>query len=153
MALAALPPPRRLDWVHLIKDAALAALVALVLAIPLVGFQAIEVNAALTIRTRFDWVAIGVAAVFVGRLLLRVVQAVRPIHATKARRAWLMDRRWSKKFAWLCVAAPLTLPFLPPSSAHIVGPPTSAAIFAMSGLGPHPVGGPARPPESGLFRV
>ena len=135
MALAALPPPRRLDWVHLIRDAALAALVALVLAIPLVGFQAIEVNAALTIRTRFDWVAIGVAAVFVGRLLLRVVQAVRPIHATKARRAWLMDRRWSKIFAWLCVAAAVTLPFLPLSSAYIVGLATSAAIYVMLGWG------------------
>ena len=135
MALAALPPPRRLDWVLLLKDATLAALVALVLAIPLVGFQAVEVNAALTIRARFHWVAIGVAAVFAGRLMLRLVQVVWPIHATKARPSLTIDRGWSKIFAWLCVAAAVTLPFLPLSSAYIVSLATSAAIYVMLGWG------------------
>jgi branched-chain amino acid transport system permease protein len=135
MALAALPPPERLDWAHLLKDATLAALVALLLAIPLVGFQAIEVNAALTIRTRFGWVAIGVAVVFAGRLSLRVVQELWPIHATRARRPWLIDRRWSKIFAWLCVAAAVALPFLPLSSGYVVGLATSAAIYVMLGWG------------------
>jgi len=53
MAVEALPPPRRLDWAPRLKDAALAAAVALVLAVPLVGFQAVESNATLGIRTRF----------------------------------------------------------------------------------------------------
>jgi len=137
MALAALPPPRRLDGGHLIKDAALAALVALVLAIPLVGFQAVEVNAALTIRTRFDWMAIGVAAVFAGRLLLRVAQALRPVRTGEARARWLptVDRRRSALLAWLGIAVAIALPFLPFSSRYVVDLATLTAIYVMLGWG------------------
>ncbi len=137
MAPAALPPPRRLDWGHLIKDAALAALAALVLAIPLVGFQAVEVNAALTIRTRFDWVAIGVAAVFAGRLLLGVAQALRPVRAGEARARSLLalDRQRSALLAWLGVAVAIALPFLPFSSRYVVDLATLAAIYVMLGWG------------------
>ena len=76
MAVAA-PPARRVEAGGPLKDAALAALVALVLAIPLVGLQTVEINTALTIRTRFAWVAVGVAAVFAGRLLLRLAWQAR----------------------------------------------------------------------------
>nr|MDQ2694046.1 DUF3382 domain-containing protein [Pseudomonadota bacterium] len=60
---------------ELLKDAALAAVVALALAVPLVGFGTVDRPGGLGIATRFDWVAAGVAAVFVGRLLLRLVLA------------------------------------------------------------------------------
>jgi branched-chain amino acid transport system permease protein len=137
MALAALPPPRRLDWVLLLKDAALAALVALVLAIPLVGFQAVEVNAALTIRTRFDWVAIGVAAVFSGRLLLRVAYLLAAAQAGTARRPAriILDRRRSALLAGLGVVLALALPMLPFSSRYVVDLATTVMIYVMLGWG------------------
>ncbi|HKW52555.1 MAG TPA: high-affinity branched-chain amino acid ABC transporter permease LivM [Stellaceae bacterium] len=135
MAPAALP--RRLDWPHLIKDAALAALVALVLAIPFVGFQAIEVNAALAIRTRWDWVAIGVAAVFAGRLLLRVAQVFRASRHKPGERALRMvrDGRRAAALAWLGVAVAFALPFLPFSSRYLVDLATLTLIYVMLGWG------------------
>src|SRR6201984_3884279 len=61
-----------LDWAAHLKDAVLAALVAVLLALPLVGLQTYDIGGgALGIRTHFDWVAIAGAAVFAGRLALR----------------------------------------------------------------------------------
>ena len=62
-------------WTPLLKDAVLAALVAVLLALPLVGLQTYDIGGgALGIRTHFDWVAVAGAAVFAGRLALRVLQ-------------------------------------------------------------------------------
>jgi branched-chain amino acid transport system permease protein len=134
MAPAALP--RRLDWPLLIKDAALAASVALVLAIPLVGFQSIEVNAALTSRTRWGWVAIGVAAVFGGRLLLRIAQAFRRSRPGQAKRSvHVIGDRYAMPLTWLGIAAAVALPFLPFSSRYIVDLATLALIYVMLGWG------------------
>src|SRR3546814_20898679 len=69
MASAAEPAPR-VDIGAAVKEAALAALVALGLALPLVGFRMVERLGGLGIDTRFDWVVVAVAAVFCGRLLL-----------------------------------------------------------------------------------
>ncbi|HEX7970390.1 MAG TPA: high-affinity branched-chain amino acid ABC transporter permease LivM [Stellaceae bacterium] len=136
MALAAMPP-RRLDWRHLVKDAALAAMVALVLAVPLVGFQTVEVNAALTIRTRFDWVAIGVAAVFAGRLLLVLAQALWPVRGrvTSRRAPIVLDRRRTALLAALGLALSVALPFLPFSSRYVVDLATTVVIYVMLGWG------------------
>jgi branched-chain amino acid transport system permease protein len=137
MTPAALPPVRRLDWAHLIKDAALAALVTLLLAIPLVGFQAVEVNAALTIRTRFVWVAIGVAAVFAGRLSLRVAHALTVARPDAARRPAriILDRRRSAQLAGLGIVLAVALPFLPFSSRYVVDLATTVMIYVMLGWG------------------
>src|SRR5271170_6323483 len=53
-----------------LREAGLAAIVAAALALPLVGLQTVERNGAVVVQTRFGWVAIGVAAAFVGRLVL-----------------------------------------------------------------------------------
>ena len=58
----------RVFWIPLLKDAVLAALVAVLLALPLVGLQTYDIGGgALGIRTHFDWVLIAGAAVFAGR--------------------------------------------------------------------------------------
>ena len=63
----------RRDWAAYLKDAVLAALVAALLALPLMGLQTYDIGGgALGIRTPFDWVAITAAAVFAGRLALRL---------------------------------------------------------------------------------
>src|SRR5271165_693672 len=60
-------------WAAPLKDAMLAALVATLLALPLVGLQTYDIGGgALGIRTHFDWVAIAAAAVFAGRLAMRL---------------------------------------------------------------------------------
>jgi branched-chain amino acid transport system permease protein len=51
-------------------DAALAGLVTLVLAVPLIGLETIDQPGGLGIGTRWDWVAWAVGLVFLGRLVL-----------------------------------------------------------------------------------
>ena len=63
------------DWAPLLKDAVIAAVVATLLALPLVGVETYDVGGgALGIRTHFDRVAIAAAAVFLGRLALQIRQ-------------------------------------------------------------------------------
>jgi branched-chain amino acid transport system permease protein len=134
MAVEALPPARRVLWGPVLKDAALAAAVALALAIPLVGFQTVETNATLGIRTRFDWVAIGVAAVFLGRLgfsLLGALRAALPALPS----APALDHRASVVLGVLGIAFALTLPILPFSSRYLVDLATTVIIYVMLGWG------------------
>jgi branched-chain amino acid transport system permease protein len=138
MTLAALPKARRVEWTAMLKDAALAALVALVLAVPLAGLQAVESNAALTIRTRFSWVVLAVAIVFAGRLLLRLVWAARLEQAGALWRralAPLHGAGRSRTLAALALALVLVLPFLPFSSTYLVGIATFVMIYVLLGWG------------------
>ena len=73
---AAKPP---VFWAPLLKDAVVAGLIAVLLALPLVGLQTYDVGGgALGIRTHFDWVAIAGAGVFCGRLGLRLLHQLYP---------------------------------------------------------------------------
>jgi branched-chain amino acid transport system permease protein len=134
MAAEVLPLAPRLSWRVMLKDAALAAAVALALAIPLVGFQTVETNATLGIRTRFDWVAIGVAAVFLGRFLLLLLGAARaalpPLPALPA-----LGHRGSMILASFGILFALALPFLPFSSRYLVDLGTTVIIYVMLGWG------------------
>src|SRR5581483_2135181 len=69
-----------------LKEAGLAAIVAFALALPLVGFETADEGGSVVVRTRFDWVAIGVAAVFVGRLVLALWPAEWKLHQKRERR-------------------------------------------------------------------
>ena len=53
-----------------LKDSAFAAFIALILAIPLVGFDTNQGNVGTVLGTRFSWVAMPSLVVFFGRLLL-----------------------------------------------------------------------------------
>lgn len=130
-------PARRVEGMQLLKEATLAALVALALAIPLIGFQTIEVNAALGIRTRFGWVAAGVAAVFAGRLMLGLARGLwrSEWSAGLKRHAVTLDRRQTAGLAALGVAFALALPFLPFSSGYLIGVATTVVIYVMLGWG------------------
>jgi branched-chain amino acid transport system permease protein len=133
MALAT-PPARRVELPKLLQEAALAALVALALAIPLVGFQAIEVNAALSIRTRFASVAIAVAVVFFGRLAIGALRALRPRRAV-THRPLTLEHRHVTGLAALGLVFALALPFLPFASGYVVGVATNVVIYVMLGWG------------------
>src|SRR5436190_22101729 len=74
----------RFGWTERLKDAVLAAAVAAALAIPLIGFHAADQPTGIRIDTRFDWVAIGVVAVFLGRLLLVGAQDFWPAQLSAA---------------------------------------------------------------------
>lgn len=71
------PVSRTIDFPRLFKEAVLAAVVAFALALPMVGFQTVDVTGGLDVVTRFDWVAYGVAFVFVGRLLIGFYRGIK----------------------------------------------------------------------------
>jgi branched-chain amino acid transport system permease protein len=140
MTAAAASPVRQIAWAALLQDAAIAALVALALALPLVGFRMVEVSGGLVLKPRLAWVAAAVAAVFVGRLALRLGLALRRERGTARRRprlvaaaAWLERHQRPLVIAGLVLVA--ALPFLPFSSRYALSVAILVAIYVMLGWG------------------
>jgi len=130
----------RVFWIPLLKDAVLAALVAVLLALPLVGLQTYDISGgALGIRTHFDWVAIAGAAVFAGRLALRLLrQLYLPRPAGRARvfttlAAW--GNRQVLPITLAGIGFAVALPFLPFSSRYLIDLGTTVLIYVMLGWG------------------
>ena len=112
-------------WVPLLKDAVLAALVAVLLALPLVGLQTYDIGGgALGIRTHFDWVAIGGAAVFAGRLALRLLQQLYRARPTGRARVLTSLAAWGNRqmlpITLLGIGFAIALPLLPFSSRYLI---------------------------------
>jgi branched-chain amino acid transport system permease protein len=115
-----------------LKDAAAAAFVTLVLAVPLVGLRTVDQGGVLGLETRWDWVAVGVAAVFVGRLALGALQRL------GARRPRLPTLPHGAVVRWIAVAATgfaIALPFLPFADRYVVDVGTTLLIYVMLGWG------------------
>ncbi len=117
-----------------VKEAGLAAAMAFVLALPLVGLQTVERNGVLTIQTRFSWVAVGVLSVFVGRFLLALLPRRRRVP-----REWpLLSRRFPglpRFLAFAGVSVAILLPFLPFADRYVVDTATTVLIYVMLGWG------------------
>jgi len=129
-----------------VKDAAIAAVVAALLALPLLGFATIDTGGPLGIRTRFDYVLYAALAVFVGRLafmaaldLWRERQIASAQEATKgaaktdklAQIGKLADR-------WLLpamIGCAVILPFMPFADRTVVDLATVVLIYVMLGWG------------------
>jgi branched-chain amino acid transport system permease protein len=127
-------------WPALLKDALLAGSVAVLLALPLVGLQTYDIGGgALGIRTHFDWVALGGAAVFAGRLGLRLLPQL--FHPRERRggtpfahlAAWVGRQALVITLAGVVFA--VALPFLPFSSRYLVDLGTTVLIYVMLGWG------------------
>ena len=131
-------PP--LFWVALLKDAVLAALVAVLLALPLVGLQTYDIGGgALGIRTHFDWVAVAGAAVFTGRLALRVLQQLYRTRPTGRARVLTSLAAWGNRqvlpITLIGIGFAVALPFLPFSSRYLIDLGTTVLIYVMLGWG------------------
>jgi len=115
------------------KDAALAAFVALVLAIPLIGFTTHETGSGTIVETRFRWVAIAVAVVFAGRLAWAFV----PWRARRSSAPRLVQHRKlnTKYLGWLALAGAILWPFLPFASNYLIFLATTVLIYIMLGWG------------------
>ncbi len=115
------------------KDSALAALVACILAIPLVGFDTIIIDGKTVVETRFSWVAMACAAVFLGRLATGYFPRGERATKNPAVAEWLAQNvRW---LAWCGFAAAIVWPFLPFSSRYLVDLATTVLIYIMLGWG------------------
>jgi branched-chain amino acid transport system permease protein len=130
------------DIARHVKEALRWALLTLVLAMPLIGVETYPDNTVLALRTRFGSVAIIVAAVFFGRLLLvglgelrrrriaaLVEKPVRPL-------AGLASPRVARAVGFLFLAVAIVLPFLPlDSRRYLVDTATILLIYVMLGWG------------------
>ncbi len=121
----------------ILKEGALAAAVALVLALPLVGFKTVDITGGLGIETRFDWVVYGVLAVFVGRIALALRRSLR---APKKGPTVLSQAATvvSPYMNWLVLAAlafAVILPFTPLANRYSMDIATTVLIYIMLGWG------------------
>ena len=122
-----------MGWAPRLKDAALAALVAFALALPLAGFQTADTGQGFT--TRFDWVAIAAGAAFAGKLLLGLVPRRFHLRQRAARRTALPENQAMPIAGAALVAFAVLLPVLPFSSRALVDLATVALIYVMLGWG------------------
>ncbi len=119
-----------------LKDAGIAGFVALMLAVPLVGFRTIEGPSGLTLQTRFDWVAYGVIAVFIGRLLLNVWPNAWRLRPQRAQQTSNAQHQTTMKLVALGgVGFAVALPFLPFADRYVVDLAITVLIYIMLGWG------------------
>ena len=135
--MAAVLVPARFDWPRRLKDAAFAAAIASVLALPIVGFRAIDTPQGLLIQTRFDWVALGALAVFFGRLLLGTLTVLRPAASVGGALAQTTSRLkpYARFVVWAGLGFAVVLPFLPFGSRYVIDVATTVLIYVMLGWG------------------
>lgn len=120
-----------------LREAAVAALVALVVAVPLMGLQTVQVSSGLELHTRWSWVAIAVGCVFAGRLLLTLLRPARR-HASSNAAVGPLARAFRDLARWLGPAAilfALSLPLLPFSNRYILDVSILVLTYIMLGWG------------------
>jgi branched-chain amino acid transport system permease protein len=130
--------PARCDWRAALKEAAVAAGVALLLALPLAGVR-LPAGATDSLAFRPWWVAIAVVAVFAGRLALVLWTATRVPGAKKS--APLLDRfigaltPWRRQLFLVFIIALALLPLMPFADRRMVDLATLVLIYVMLGWG------------------
>lgn len=121
---------------QVLREAFLTALVAFVLAVPMVGLHAVSAYGGMTIETRWSWVAVGVAGVFVGRIiliLLREWRRRRRVSEGKALGRAVRDL--SHYLAPLAIAFAVLLPFLPFADRRVLDIGILVLTYIMLGWG------------------
>ncbi|WP_298725227.1 high-affinity branched-chain amino acid ABC transporter permease LivM [uncultured Ferrovibrio sp.] len=129
-----------------LRDAGLAALVAAVLALPLLGFETIDTGGPLGIRARFHWIAYAAVSVFIGRLALlaffdwwRLRQGrPEPLQSNAPARKDILTRIGSQADKYLMpalIAFAIALPMMPFADRTVVDLATVVLIYVMLGWG------------------
>ena len=116
-------------------EAGLAALVALLLAIPLIGFRLTEGLRGLGIETRFDWVAWGVGTVFFGRLGLAMARGSRGDFLARLPSMPKAPAGTGKSIAGLLLMLAFVMPFMPFADRYMVEIAITVLIYVMLGWG------------------
>jgi len=126
------------DFVAAVKEAAIAAAVMAVLALPLIGFVLLDVTGGVTLGTRFGAVAAASGIVFAGRLAIALLRGRMP--SVIGDRVGAISKGVAKAGLgrWLApalVGFAAVLPLMPFSDRYIVDLGTSVLIYVMLGWG------------------
>jgi branched-chain amino acid transport system permease protein len=134
-SIAAVAAPSRV--LRAAREAAVAAFVALILAVPLVGYETVQVSGGLELRTRWSWVASAVAAVFAGRFCLRLLGVFRRDAEVGARGTRLGEivQKYARYVAPLAVGFAIALPLLPFSDRYVLDVSILVLTYVMLGWG------------------
>lgn len=123
----------------MLKDAAAAAVLATLLALPLLGLRLDESAAGLSLDYRFAWVVYAAVAVFTGRLGLSLAGAALGDRLRRRRPSLLplqqQPSRIRKIVGWAMVATAIFLPWSPFGDRALVDRATLLLIYVMLGWG------------------
>jgi len=124
---------------HALKDAGLAAAVAALLALPMLGFRLADTATGLELETRLSWVPIAAAAVFAGRLLLNLAGPLLARWADKSLAGKPKLATGSKRrpliIGLVLAGAAILLPLSPFGDRNILDKATLVLIYVMLGWG------------------
>jgi len=130
---------RELDIVGALKESVIAGIVALALAVPILGMQTVDAGGGtLGINQRWDVVAGAALIVFVGRLVLALT---RPARQARRGDISLYDRAvdrmlpYGKFLAAAGIIFAFVMPFMPFANRYVVDVATLMLIYVMLGWG------------------
>jgi branched-chain amino acid transport system permease protein len=121
-----------------LKDAGLAALVALILAIPLIGFQTVDRDGKLALAYRFGAVAAAVIVVFIGRFAIGLLRSNAAVGAGMGSLTEQLGRaiRPAQPYVPLALLAiAIAVPIFSGGSRYVIDTATTVLIYVMLGWG------------------
>ncbi len=133
---------RAINTPALLKESAIAALVALGLAIVMLGLRTVDTTTGLGITTRWPLVAVAVVSVFAGRLLFAFRREWKTSRGPVKRdlikeenRAATIVKRFSTIGGPVFIVFALALPLMPFADRYVVDVATYVLIYVMLGWG------------------
>ena len=129
---------RKIRALFLLKEAGLTALVAFVLALPLIGFKSITGGGRLEFVFRWEVLLATVAIIFFGRLTLAAVRDTWGKKGSVSTRFIRLSENIKKRRLFLTIliiAAALVFPFMPEVDRRLVDLATLVLIYVMLGWG------------------
>ena len=132
---------RRNPLAGMLKEAGLAAFVALMLALPMGGFKTTEATTGLSLAFRPLFVIVAVGFVFFGRIVLIVLRERRGAVPRGDGGPGLMDRiaraasESSTRIGAVILVVAILLPFMPFSNRYLIDTATTVLIYVMLGWG------------------
>ncbi|TWB21145.1 amino acid/amide ABC transporter membrane protein 2 (HAAT family) [Nitrospirillum amazonense] len=122
---------------HRLRDAGIAGLVAMVLAIPFLGLRTVNLDQGLVVQANLAYVPLAGVLVFLGRLILGLLaaplaKAVAPLTAWRPPASAQRLRPWGGP---LLVLAAMALPFLPFANRYVIDLGTTALIYILLATG------------------
>jgi branched-chain amino acid transport system permease protein len=129
-----------LDLAKVLKDCVMASLVMLALAVPIIGLRTVPAPQGLAIEPRWTYVAIAVAVVFVGRLLLNIWWLQRAARRPKAEARPGLDvgayvMTFAKYAAPVGLIFAIALPWTPFASRYVLDVAILVLTYIMLGWG------------------
>jgi branched-chain amino acid transport system permease protein len=136
MSRGAVPASNGFSVFGILREAALAALVALVLAVPIIGLRTVSAYGGLAIESRWRWVAICVAGVFIGRILMILWWEWRQRRsASRSRASGRVAGEFSLLLGLIAVLFAALLPFMPFADRRILDVGILVLTYIMLGWG------------------